>query len=826
MKALISVGWRFSTVQWRRFSGLAPRSPPLWWQQGWARQRAGSVAEAELLAPLGELLMPGMPVREMFRSFKSPAGWGGNYLEPDLTAYGVLKDEDAALFVEYDGYYRHATKEGMEKDLQKNVALLAFAPADSFVLRIGHTGRCQLDGQVLRVRVNAWRRGDRLSLTRALKTALEETVRALKPALHSSVYRCLEAHVQNQQPMVISRSAEEFREAAVVLGRGNTAEEIANFLKDKGFRPTDIHRMQQQALVKGVSIETTLHPLLQWLFDLRLTKSQVAKAVAKAPQLVGLSIEHNLTPTVQWFIDLGLSKSQVGKVVATHPPIICLSIHQNLNPTVQWFICLGLTKSQIAKAVATSPSIFCYSIPRNLNPTVQWFLDLGFTKNQVAKAAAVFPSVLGYSTEQNLKPTVQWLLDLGLTKSQIAKGAASFPQILGYSIDQNLKPTTKWLLDLGLTKDEVARAVARNPQILGRSIQQNLMLKVRWLLELGLTKGQVAKAVATYPQILGLRIDRNLTPKLELLQSFLTPRGALELISRFPTIFSYRQERLEKRLNILAQQDSLAKLASTITLTDEMFHRRFVDQKRTSASYNQCVMCNGSIFSSRRRVGLSQRLLVAAKFFPYSRWTGTSILPWLVPPQNKVCFAFSCRYSIDFFATLSILLRTSCLHLFARWNILSFCRRRLIANSDAESEETELPSVPRPDKMIPPSCLFLGPNLLFPGVGRPSGPIDDERSVFGLEQNAGCLWFDHMFICTVEWPFNLATSHLWTVGWNLGNDELPPRQHPRLPAGAVEVQEAVVRKSQSRHHSSVELDVVRWYWMSNSSLQRHKADRH
>ena len=84
------------------------------------------------------------------------------------------------------------------------------------------------------------------------------------------------------------------------------------------------------------------------------------------------------------------------------------------------------------------------------------------------------------------------------------------------------------------------------------------------------------------------------------------------------------------------------------------------------------------------------------------------------------------------------------MHLFARSNILSFCRRRLIANSDAESEETELPSVPRPDKMIPPSCLFLGPNLLFPGVGRPSGPIDDERSVFGLEQNAGCLWFDHV----------------------------------------------------------------------------------
>ena len=28
-------------VQWRRFSRLAPKSPPLWWQRGWPRQRAG-----------------------------------------------------------------------------------------------------------------------------------------------------------------------------------------------------------------------------------------------------------------------------------------------------------------------------------------------------------------------------------------------------------------------------------------------------------------------------------------------------------------------------------------------------------------------------------------------------------------------------------------------------------------------------------------------------------------------------------------------------------------------------------------------------------------
>ena len=88
-----------------------------------------------------------------------------------MTAFGVLKDQNAALFVEYDGYYRHATKAGMEKDLQKNAALLGFAPPGSFVVRISHKGRTSLNGHVLWVCINSWRRRDQLS--GALKAAFK-----------------------------------------------------------------------------------------------------------------------------------------------------------------------------------------------------------------------------------------------------------------------------------------------------------------------------------------------------------------------------------------------------------------------------------------------------------------------------------------------------------------------------------------------------------------------------------------------------------------------------------------------------------------------------
>ena len=379
--------------------------------------------------------MPGMPIGEMFRSFKSPAGWGGHYLEPDLTAFGLLKREHAALFVEYDGYYRHATKEGREKDLVKNAALLKFVPAGSFGVRIGHTGRSQLKESVLWVRVNPWRRGDHLLLTRALRKALEETALRLKHALHPDAHRSLKAHLNKERPLVISQSAQDFCKAAIAEGKGNTTEEIASHLSAEGFEDGDIHQLQQRALGGGASIERTLQPRLQWFLHLGLTKSQIAKAVARHPNILGYSIERNFEPTVQWFLDWGLTESQVAKAVARHPPIL-------------------------------------------------W-----------------------YRTGPNLKPKTQWFLDLGLTKSQVATLIADFSPILGLSIE-------------------------------------------------------------------------NLSSKVKLLQSFLTSRGATELIAQWPLILTYSQQRLENRLHILAGQDSLAKVVSAMVLTDEAFHKRFLAQKQ------------------------------------------------------------------------------------------------------------------------------------------------------------------------------------------------------------------------------------------------------
>ena len=536
---------------------------PTWWRQGWPRKHLDSLAEGELLAPLADLLMPQMPIRELFRSFPAPEDWGGGSLQPDLAAHGVLRKKDAALFVEYDGYYRHGEKAGVLRDEAKNVALLSFAPEGSLVIRISHARKSALKGNVFWIHVGPWRQSDRKSLSKTLQIILQKIMNAAGQLFHPDVVRRIQQALQQEK--TVSVNALDFMNEARLPGCGNTTAEISQFLINYGFSIRDTGLMSI-ASVNGMCIAEALQPRIHWLMSLGLTRHQVAKVVARFPRVLGLSIEQNLKPTVQWLTALGLSKGQMAKAVGSYPRVLGLSIEQNLKPTVQWLTALGLSKGQMAKAVCGSPSLLGLSIEQNLKPTVHWLMSLGLSKGQIAKAVGSYPRVLGFSIEQNLKPTVQWLTALGLSKGQVAKAVAGFPFFLGLSIEQNLQPT------------------------------------VHWLKSLGLSKGQVASAIVIKPQLLGYSLEKNLRPKYDFLRRSLGVPGTASLIAKRPTVLGYSMLRVAKRMNILARRNMTAKLASYIDLTEARFRKRFSDWCQIGTMYigfsiHACSECYCSLFS-------------------------------------------------------------------------------------------------------------------------------------------------------------------------------------------------------------------------------------
>ena len=217
-----------------------------------------SVAETELLSQVAALLMPNnIPIEETFRNFPAPEGWGGHYLEPDLSLYGVLKDEDAALFVEYDGYWRHEGKEGMKRDRLKNAALLRYAPSGSCVIRISHAMSKPLEDHAIWVKVDTWTRGDAKSLSTVLKDVLVKLrTSGIGESLHSSVENRINAQL-GSQGIQLSQQAQQLASSAAFVGEANTSEEISKFLLAEGFGRQEAVLIHQKAFPFGISIEKT-----------------------------------------------------------------------------------------------------------------------------------------------------------------------------------------------------------------------------------------------------------------------------------------------------------------------------------------------------------------------------------------------------------------------------------------------------------------------------------------------------------------------------------------------------------------------------------------
>ena len=396
---------------------------PEWWRKGWPRERVDSMAEAELLSQLAVALRPRTKIGELFRRFPAPEGWGGKYLDPDLAVHGVLKRKDAALFVEYDGFWRHSKDERLSIDHKKNTALLSHAPLGSRIVRIGHWEHKPLKSQphVLWILVDRWNSGDQKSISKVLKCIFLEILAELGECLDPSVAKRLQKLAGMDFRPASARSQEFVNEAAAMAG-GTTTEELFNILSSHGLSGSRTQLLANNSHLLRLSSERQLKPSLRYLFSLGLSESKITEAVVRYPKILGLSVEHKLKPAVQWLSDLGLSGHQIIRAAtspSTSPSILGYSIEQNLKPTVQWLLDLGLTKSQAAKAVATSPSILGLSIEGNLKPTVQWLLDLGLTKSQAAKAVATSPSILGLSIEGNLNT---WPLPLQLAYSSVAVG--------------------------------------------------------------------------------------------------------------------------------------------------------------------------------------------------------------------------------------------------------------------------------------------------------------------------------------------------------------------------------------------------------------------
>ena len=502
-------------------AALLPRAhvPPAWWRGGWRRPGAGSADKVELFAQMAGMLMPKTPVGELFRSFPSPDG--EEDLEPTLTAYGILKDPHAALFVQYDG--KHGKREALNDKFWK--ALLAYGPPGSRILHITHTTRRGLEDMVLSIKVDDWHASDEASLSLVLDDIRKEVSHGLKQVMCPEV--CERLHSRNS-----CLFTSEMHDSMALRGSAVNPKSLEYRLFARGFSPASTDCMLKSAHLSGRCVEAKLESRIFYLLNLNRSQSQIREVIAKSFPALSHTLQKNLKQTMRWLSNLGLEQQQLGKAISNCPSILCSSALENLEAAVLWLFDLGLSQRQAVKVVCCCPEVLDQG-----KPNMERFLKLGMTKNQIRKAACAFPMILSCSIQEDLLPKLEWFLGLGLTKTQVAKLIAIVPQILAWSIEQNLKPKVKWFLHLRMAQDQIAKLIAAFPSVLGYNVEQGLKPKVEWLVQVGIKDSQIVKLIAAFPSVLGYSIEKKLRPKVELLSDLgMSREQVAKLIAAFPSV--------------------------------------------------------------------------------------------------------------------------------------------------------------------------------------------------------------------------------------------------------------------------------------------------
>ncbi|KAJ0039864.1 hypothetical protein Pint_26819 [Pistacia integerrima] len=196
-------------------------------------------------------------------------------------------------------------------------------------------------------------------------------------------------------------------------------------------------------------------PQHSYLLELGMDLEQIKLATCKYPSFANYSSERKIKPLVEFLLDLGVAKSDIPKILVQRPHLCGHSIsgllslsRQKVQAVVNFLLELGLSGDSIGKVLTRYPRTVSYNVEDNLRPTAKYFKSLGVN---VAIVVHRCPASLWLSIEGNLKPVTKFFYERRFSVEDIGTMLVKFPQYFSYSLEQRIRPRFVLVKELGLT---------------------------------------------------------------------------------------------------------------------------------------------------------------------------------------------------------------------------------------------------------------------------------------------------------------------------------------------------------------------------------------
>ncbi|KAJ0040135.1 hypothetical protein Pint_26820 [Pistacia integerrima] len=164
-------------------------------------------------------------------------------------------------------------------------------------------------------------------------------------------------------------------------------------IKEKPALPIKLATHKYPSFV-NYSSESKIKPLVEFLLDLGVAKSEIPKILVQRPHLCDI-VYLPRTPqsqqaegsgrVVNFLHELGLSGDSIGKVLTRFPASLWLSIEGNVKPVTKFFYEKGFSVEDIGTMVSRLPNLYALSLTGSLIPKREFFLTMGYSKPELIK---------------------------------------------------------------------------------------------------------------------------------------------------------------------------------------------------------------------------------------------------------------------------------------------------------------------------------------------------------------------------------------------------------------------------------------------------------
>lgn len=278
--------------------------------------------------------------------------------------------------------------------------------------------------------------------------------------------------------------------------------------------PRPLNRKQQKAVsrVSEVGPGGKLRPNIVYLKEeVGMSLDQIKGIARTFPAFVYCSVERKIKPVVEFLLDLGVPKSDIPVILNKCPQLCGLSLSDNLIPTMTYLEKLGIDKGQWAKVIHRFPALLSCSRSK-VEAIIDFLYETGIPSDSVGKILTRCPHVIAYSVEDNLKPTANYFRSLGVDVSVLFYRS---PKIFGLSIEMKLKPITEFFLEKGYSIEEVKTMISRFGPLYTLSLTKNLVPKWEFFQTM---ENYSMSELVKFPQYFGYSLEERIKPRYKLVE--------------------------------------------------------------------------------------------------------------------------------------------------------------------------------------------------------------------------------------------------------------------------------------------------------------------